>query len=85
MAEQLSAEVLLHWAHIAPFAPQLGKAAVSQTPFEQQPFGHEVESQMQVAFEHRVPTEHSGLKPHLHCPPAQLLARFASHWLHAPP
>jgi hypothetical protein len=50
-----------------------------QTPFEQQPPGHEAALHTQVPPTHCCPATHAGVRPQRHAPPAQVSAFEGSH------
>lgn len=85
MAEQLSARIESHTTQVAPPAPHVANARVSQTSPSQQPLGHDVWSQMQSPDTQRRPAPHAGALPQRQAPPEQDSALVASHVAHTPP
>ena len=82
---QLSALWLSHAAHAAPPVPQYDSDPLLHVVPSQQPVAHDVASHTHVPFTHRWPAAQEGLPPHMHWPPAQLSALWASHAAHAAP
>jgi hypothetical protein len=83
---QPSAEVALHVAQALPPTPQVLVVGALQTPFAQQPLGHDCALQTQPPAAHTVPMPHAGLVPQRHSPEAlQRLARVRSQVTQAEP
>jgi hypothetical protein len=74
-----------HTEHPPPAVPQVVGPGVSQMPFLQQPFGHDVASHTHCPLEHRCPGEHSAAEPHEHAPLTHPFAREVSHDVQDPP
>ncbi len=58
---------------------------VPAVPPLQQPFGHDVASQMHTPPLHRWPAAHAGPVPHRHCPLVHALVVVGSHEAQVPP
>jgi hypothetical protein len=81
-----SAAVASHIAQVPPPMPHAPIAGALQTPFAQQPLGHDCELQTQFPATHTLPMPHAVLVPQRHSPEAlQRLARVRSHVTHAEP
>ncbi len=68
----------------APLTPQLPTDGTVQTLPVQQPFGHDVASQVHAPPEQRWPLPHAGPLPHAHAPASEQVSAFvASQAMHA--
>ena len=85
-ASQMSAWLAGQATQAAPAMPHVLVDRTWHAPPEQQPFGHDMESQMQLPATHRLPVPHAGWVPQLQVPaPEQLSARAISHDTQAAP
>jgi len=83
---QVSALVAGHATQATPPIPHVAADRTWHAPPEQQPFGHETASQMQLPPTQRLPVPHAGWVPQLQVPAAeQLSARAMSHDTQAAP
>lgn len=85
-AEQPSVVSLLQTLQAWPAGPHVATVRAVQTPFRQQPEGHETGLQPHPPAPQAWPTAHWGFAPHRHSPAAeQALARVASQVVQAAP
>jgi len=83
---QPSADVALHVVQALPPTPQELVVGALQTPFAQQPLGHDCALQTQLPATHTVPMPHAALVPQRHSPEElQRLARVRSQVTQAEP
>jgi len=85
LAEQVSAVCPLHATQAFPPLPQALTDGDMQLPAEQQPFGHEVESQTQAPNTQRFPAPQAGALPQRQVPAAQPSAVLELQATHAAP
>jgi hypothetical protein len=68
----------------APLPPQWDRLGVVQTPFSQQPFGHEPGPHVQLPLTHSEPSAQMGPLPQTQPPPAHPSARLPQSMQEAP-
>lgn len=82
---QASACCALQLAQAPPFSPHAVTEDTTQVPAEQQPAGHETESQTHSPELQRCPAPHALPAPHAQRPVAEQLSELAPHAAHASP